>query len=243
MRIVLTAVDRDLLDAWKESCASIEGVVVHKGSILEVDCDAIVSPGNSFGFMDGGIDLIYSSHFGKHVQERLQKLIRTRHQGELLVGTAEIIETDDQRIPFLIAAPTMRVPMVLRTGVNPYLAARAALLLIKNGKFPTGSNKGEPVENLVETVAFPGLGTGVGGVSPKVCARQFRAAIEDVVLEKLAFPRSWSDAQNRHQLMYTNSTRDLQYDDEQRLGIALRRAERFRQKLRNQRARIRKRWQ
>ena len=26
--------------------------------------DAIVSPANSFGFMDGGIDYCYSEHFG-----------------------------------------------------------------------------------------------------------------------------------------------------------------------------------
>ena len=26
--------------------------------------DAIVSPANSFGFMDGGIDMVYSKRFG-----------------------------------------------------------------------------------------------------------------------------------------------------------------------------------
>ena len=29
--------------------------------------DAIVSPANSFGFMDGGIDYAYSDHFGWHM--------------------------------------------------------------------------------------------------------------------------------------------------------------------------------
>jgi hypothetical protein len=31
-----------------------------------------------------------------------------------------------------------------------------------------------------------------------------RSAIEDVVLEKSTFPRSWSDAQARHQRLYTD---------------------------------------
>ena len=112
--------------------------------------------------MDGGIDLLYSRHFGWHVQERLQRLIVQRHHGELLVGTAEIVETDDSRIPYPISAPTMRVPMVLHNSVNPYLACRATLLLVKHGVFSAGSRKGEPVAFHVKSIAFHGLGTGVG---------------------------------------------------------------------------------
>jgi len=242
MKIILTAVDRPQLDAWRESCADLKGVTVHKGSILEVDCDAIVSPANSFGFMDGGIDLLYNRHFGSHVQKRLQNLIRTCHNGELLVGTAEIVETGDERIPFVIAAPTMRVPLALSVGVNPYLAARAALILVKNGTFATGSRKGAPVAESVKTLAFPGLGTGVGGVPPEVCARQVRAAIENVVFGNQSFPGSWAEAQERHQLMYAERTRDLQLDNERDIAEALRRADRFTQKLRRQRARLRDRW-
>ncbi len=91
---------------------------VLRGSILDVACDAVVSPANSFGFVDGGIDLLYAQHFGWEVQDRLQELIRTRHR-ELLVGSAKMVETGHARIPFLIAAPTMRVPMILRESVNP----------------------------------------------------------------------------------------------------------------------------
>jgi O-acetyl-ADP-ribose deacetylase (regulator of RNase III) len=115
------------------------------------------------------IDLLYSRHFGWHVQERLQRLIVQRHHGELLVGTAEIVETDDSRIPYLISAPTMRVPMVLHNSVNPYLACRATLLLVKHGVFSAGSRKGEPVAFHVKSIAFHGLGTGVG--SPHIFAR------------------------------------------------------------------------
>ena len=71
----------------------------------------MVSPANSFGFMDGGIDALYLKHFGSQLQGQLQQAIQTRHHGELLVGAAEVIETGSKRIPYLIAAPTMRVPM------------------------------------------------------------------------------------------------------------------------------------
>jgi O-acetyl-ADP-ribose deacetylase (regulator of RNase III) len=210
MKIVLSAVDAPLADAWQRFCGNLECVTIHRGSILDLEVDAVVSPANSFGFMDGGIDGLYSSFFGWHVQDRLQKLIRERHHGELLVGTAEIVETDNARIPYLIAAPTMRVPMILRDSVNPYLAARAALLLIKFGAFAAGTLAGEPVARAVEAVAFPGLGTGVGQVGPNTCARQVAAAIEEVVLGGGGFPVTWADAQARHQLLYTDRVRDLQ---------------------------------
>jgi O-acetyl-ADP-ribose deacetylase (regulator of RNase III) len=210
LNIVLAAVEADLADAWERHCGDLPDVAVYRGSILDLSVDAVVSPANSFGFMDGGIDHRYSHHFGWHVQDRLQELIRTRHHGELLVGAAEIVETGSPRIPFVIAAPTMRVPMILRDSINPYLACRAALLLIRHGAVPAGALAGERVEAVVQSVAFPGLGTGVGKVDPDACARQMRAAIEEVLLRRGQFPRTWAEAQQRHQRLYTDRVRDLQ---------------------------------
>ena len=68
----------------------------------------------------------------------LDALIFKHHHGELLVGTAEIVESGDKGIPFLIAAPTMRVPMIQGETVNAYLAARAVFLLIKHARFRAG---------------------------------------------------------------------------------------------------------
>jgi O-acetyl-ADP-ribose deacetylase (regulator of RNase III) len=211
MKIILAALEHDPLgDAWQRHCGDLPDVAVHRGSILDLGVDAVVSPANSFGFMDGGIDHRYSHHFGWEVQRQLQEQIRLRHHGELLVGAAEIVETGNMRIPFMIAAPTMRVPMILGETINPYLAARATLLLIKHGKFEVGSLVGESVAAAVTSVAFPGLGTGIGRVDVNVCAKQVRAAIEEVVLGKHAFPHSWQHAQERHQLLYTDRVRDLQ---------------------------------
>lgn len=212
LNIVLAAVEKELADAFARTCNDLDGVSIHRGSILDVHCDAVVSPANSFGFMDGGIDLLYSRHFGWHVQDRLQELIQREHHGELLIGHAEAVWTRNARIPFVIAAPTMRVPMILRDTVNPYLAARATLLLIKYGTFRDGPFQGQAISTVVQTVALPGLGTGVGQVGPHTCARQIRAAIEEVVLDRSSFPGSWADAQSRHQRLYTDRIRDLQRD-------------------------------
>ena len=213
MKIILTAVEADLASAWRRFCGDVASddvqIEVHHGSIFDVQCDAVVSPANSFGFMDGGIDMLYSRRFGWQVQDRLQDLIRQYHGGELLVGAAEIVETD-AHIPFPIAAPTMRVPMILRDSVNPYLAARAVLLLIRNGTFREGAWAGQRIGEVVHSVAFPGLGTGVGQVGPAVCAHQVRAAIDDVLLQTREFPTTWAQAQARHQQLYTDYVRDLQ---------------------------------
>ena len=56
MKIFLAALDDALADAWERHCGDLPGVTVHRGSILDLDVDAVVSPANSFGFMDGGIE-------------------------------------------------------------------------------------------------------------------------------------------------------------------------------------------
>ncbi len=179
-QVTLVAQERGLADAWGRSCGDLPGVTVHHGSILDVGCDAMVSPANSFGLMRGGIDAVYMTRFGEGLERRLQDQIRVRHHGELLVGMAEIVATKDPSVPWLIAAPTMRLPTCLGETVNPYLAARAVLLLVTRGRMPFGDHAGEPVCGHVRHLALPGLGTGVGGVSPEACARQVRAAFDHV---------------------------------------------------------------
>lgn len=211
MKIILSAREPGLLDAWKRFCGDLDCVVVQDGSILDAPCDAVVSPANSFGFMDGGIDALYSNHFGWHVQDRLRSLILEHHHGELLIGAAEIVETDHAGIPYLIAAPTMRVPMILGPEtVNAYLAARAVLLLVRRGAFKAGSDVGKNIRDHVQTIAFPGLGTGVGRVPFATCARQVRTAIEEFLSDQFSLPRSWAEASDRQQLLYTDRPRPLQ---------------------------------
>lgn len=196
--IVLTALDGPLATAWQRWCGDLRGVEVHHGSIFDVACDAVVSPANSFGFMDGGIDRLYTEYFGSAVQERVQACIRGCHDGELLVGRADVVPTGHARIPYLIAAPTMRVPAPLGRCVHPYLAARAVFLLVLRGRFSCGELAGQPVADRVRRVAFPGLGTGAGRVSPTACAKQVRAAIEEFVLGRFEFPDSALQVRKRH---------------------------------------------
>jgi O-acetyl-ADP-ribose deacetylase (regulator of RNase III) len=211
MKLILTAVDASLAEAWTNVCGDLDFVTVHHGSILDVDCDAVVSPANSYGFMDGGIDGLYLWHFGNDLQMRVRRQIFDHHHGEIVVGQADVVATENVRIPYLIFAPTMRVPMHLHETVNPYLAARAIFLLVMHGSFRSGKYTGQKISEQIETIAFPGLGTGVGKVNVNTCAHQVRSAIDDIILERYRMPRSWAEASERHQLLYTKNPTRLQY--------------------------------
>lgn len=195
---MLVATDADLAAAWRRHLGDLPRVTVHEGSIFDLECDAAVSPANSFGFMRGGIDGAYSRAFGAQIERRVRQQISEHHDGELVVGGADIVETGNSSIPYLVVAPTMRVPMRLVDTVHPYLAARAVFRLVLRGHFTGGPQHGHPVSARVHTVAMPGLGTGVGGVPPHTCAAQVRAAYDSVVLERYEPPESLEQAAARH---------------------------------------------
>lgn len=206
-RIVLTSPDPAQLAAWETHCGALGDVEIRKGSVFDQPCDALVSPANSFGFMDGGIDAQYTHRFGARVQDAVRMAILQRHHGELLVGQAVIVETGAPDFPYLAAAPTMRVPMVLPAGsINAYLATRAVLLAIREGQSPDG----RPAHEAIKTVCFPGMGTGVGRMPPGVCARQMAAAIQSARAPRHRLPGSWAEASENHQLLYTDKPQRLQ---------------------------------
>ncbi len=168
LSLQLCARDQELEHSWRTAFSGCEGVTVVAGDILSLEADALVSPANSFGFMDGGLDLIYSQHFGWELEGRVRARILEAFHGELPVGRALVVPTEHPRVPWLISAPTMRVPMRIEHTPNAYLAFRAVLIeaLAHPG---------------IHRVLCPGLGTGVGRMPPDRCARQMRAA-HDAIL-------------------------------------------------------------
>lgn len=199
MKIQLIDRNQGMCDQWKLQFKDCDDVIIHCGDFFSLPTDCVVSPANSFGYMDGGLDMAISKKLGWQVQEKLQKQIKEKHLGEILVGQAELIETDFEEIPFCISAPTMRVPLILINTVNIYLASKAIFNLLKN-------------ENRIGTVTISGLGTGVGRLPYDICANQMRQAYEEIWLDNYNFPQSWYDAQTRHQLLYSKDHRDLQKD-------------------------------
>ena len=169
-KLILVDNKMELADEWSKQFSDLiesDTVEVHgQVDIMTFEGDAVVSPANSFGFMDGGIDLIYSLNMGWEVMYMLQAKIRGEFDGELLVGQHTVVPTGYGRYPNLLVVPTMREPKRLVDTDNVYLASKALFLAMR--KHPE-----------LKTVVCPGLGTGTGGVSPAECARVMRMAYDN----------------------------------------------------------------
>lgn len=168
-RIFLVDRSLPLVEAWKKAFAAFSEVEVLAGDYFQQPADAIVSPANSFGIMDGGLDLALRDQLGHIVQARVQSVIVEKYHGELPVGSAEIVETNDARWKHLVAAPTMRIPESVASTINAYLAFRAILVVIENFNKPLG-------RRAIDSLVCCGLGTGVGGMNPARCATQMQIA-------------------------------------------------------------------
>lgn len=166
---------------WQHAFHGIPGVEIRVEDILASRADAILSPANSFGFMDGGIDLAYREFFGLSIETRLQQRIAQEHDGELPVGQAVVLDTGHGTIPYLVSAPTMRVPGDIRSTVNAYLAFRGALLAIRQ------HNTSSSADSQISSLLAPALCTGVGMMSDERAARQMAAAYRAVILGEQPF--------------------------------------------------------
>ncbi|MGU7780442.1 macro domain-containing protein [Burkholderia sp. PU8-34] len=171
MKLTLCAVIEPLYQSFAEAFAGVSDVTVLRTDILTQSADAIVSPANSFGWMDGGIDLLYRRRFGLSTERRLIQCIADRPGCELPVGEAVAIETGDRAIPIMIAAPTMRVPALIGDTDNAYRAFRAALRIARM--------RG------MQSLLAPGMGTGVGRMYPVQAAAQMLRAYREIVVEDL----------------------------------------------------------
>jgi len=191
MKIYLRDLNEKLVRQWEKHFCDIDNVHISHGPIFDdgphMKSEAIVSPANSFGFMDGGIDGVYTRFFGQDMVDSLQSHLKLYYNGELPVGlaTAIMIPKSQTNIKWLICAPTMRVPSIVRYSVNAYLAFKAALVEATL----CGSN----------SILCPGLGTAVGQMQPYYCALQMRKAYDDF-LNPPKF-NSLGEASKHHLLM------------------------------------------
>jgi len=173
LKFKLVAFNIDLFYAWKKYFEKIPNVEIIDGDILKEQGDAIVSPANSFGYMDGGLDLIYSKHFGWDLESKVRNVLDKSYFGELPVGNAIVVKTGIKDTPFLISAPTMRVPSNISETVNAYLAFKAIIqACLKHN---------EKNEQQISTVLCPGLGTGEGKLPAEKCAKQMYMAYQTVL--------------------------------------------------------------
>lgn len=163
MKILLIDRQPAMIRAWRQVFADRDDVEVIEDDYFVRPAGAMVSPANSFGIMDGGLDALIRDVLGFAVQQRVQRVIVEKHHGELPVGSAELVATGDDKWPALVVAPTMRIPESVANTLNAYLSFRAALLACQR----VG----------IQSMVCCGLATGIGGMEPIRAAVQMRMAL------------------------------------------------------------------
>lgn len=125
-------------------------ISVIQGSILDAEADVIVNAANSHGIMGGGVAGVIKRAAGQDVEDQ------ARAQAPIPVGEAVLTSGGKTKFKGIIHAPTMPEQGMRIPSQNVALATRAALVLANERGF--------------ESIAIPGMGTGVGGVMSRDAA-------------------------------------------------------------------------
>ena len=140
-------------------------VEVVEGDITEESVDAIVNPANSLMIMGGGVALAIKRKGGEVIEREAMS------KAPVPVGSAISTSAGRLKVKYVIHAPTMERPAMKISIDNVYKATRAALVEAENLK--------------LKSIAIPGMGTGVGGISYRDSMKAMFKAIKDLNSEGL----------------------------------------------------------
>src|SRR5207249_11152298 len=79
VQVTLVDINPRMVQAWRATFEENPEVEIVQGSMLEQTVDAWVSPTNSRGSMDGGLDAIIKNHLGAKIESQVQKEIGRQH--------------------------------------------------------------------------------------------------------------------------------------------------------------------
>src|SRR3989344_405007 len=131
---------------------------IRKGSITTLNVEAIVNPANSYGYMGGGVAWVIKNVGGAIIEEEAIA------QARFHIGTAVLTSGGGLIARHVIHSPTMEETAEKTNVLNIQQAVQAALELADQNQFTK--------------IAFPGMGTGVGGVGKKEAAQTMVKAIK-----------------------------------------------------------------
>jgi len=163
-------------------------IVVLTGDITKQKVDAIVNPANSLMIMGGGVAGAIKKVGGKEIEDEA-----TKH-APVAVGKAIATGAGQLEARYVIHAPTMKMPAMSIDRGNVQLAVRGALECAK--QFSIG------------TIAFPGMGTGVGGLSLEEAARTMVSEIRKHIDEGTSIK----------QIVLVGFTKDLTHEFEKAIS-------------------------
>ncbi|CEP60925.1 putative ADP-ribose 1''-phosphate phosphatase LALA0_S02e02806g [Lachancea lanzarotensis] len=198
-RFVLLDKNLELVDCWKRSLGDLECVNICTNGLDRVDFSAmgvdvgigtkkaaVVSPGNSFGWLGGGFDLALRQFFGGPSFESFFRHQLARNgggggAGYKPVGTATTVELGPEwrrnGITRIIHVPTVVAPS--HKIYDPLRPMETGYGLVFNVLYNALVHTPEDTHVLV----VPGLGTGYAGVPVEVCSKSMALAIRLFLLD------------------------------------------------------------
>lgn len=163
IKVVLCDINPKMISAWRETFEENPEVEIVHGSMTDQLTSAVVSPTNSKGSMDGGLDAVLKGYFGSGVEQRVKADIKKHYHGVMPVGFATCVETGKQLPRYLISTPTMVGSSEdISDSMNVALACAAAFQAVHQ------QHAREP--NSIRAVALPGLGAATGRTPVEICA-------------------------------------------------------------------------
>jgi O-acetyl-ADP-ribose deacetylase (regulator of RNase III) len=180
MKIYLLDINPHMTKAWEPYFKDIDDVEIvntdfNNFMYEHANIEAIVSPANAFGLMDGGYDGAITYYFGRELMKDVQEKIITEWYGEQPVGTSISIPIKNRIISdgnngsknvLLIHTPTMRTPEKIIDYKIIYQCMRTTLI--------------EAIKQNVNSIVIPAFGGCSGGVDFPTIAKMMYLAYTQI---------------------------------------------------------------
>jgi O-acetyl-ADP-ribose deacetylase (regulator of RNase III) len=192
--------DTEMCDAFRVRFDGLPRVTVIQSRFEDLPPhDCFVTAANSFGIMNAGIDAAVVRFHGEDLMRRIQFRIMDEYLGEQPIGTSFIEPTGNVLYPFVAHSPTMRVPGSIAGTDKVYAATWASLIAVYRHKALN--------DTAIESVAFPAMGAGFGGVPYTEVARQMAAAYRHYL--NPPHRMDWDMVANRQRSICYDGTRQV----------------------------------
>lgn len=169
MKIFLVDHNKDICAAWGKYFGKCSNVEIHcsdfEGFMLGHIVDCVVSPGNSYGRMAGGLDKAIVDYFGPELETNVMEYIAHRFAGPAPVGEASAIAIPNNGIT-LIQCPTMLSPSPIK---DPTIIKKCTVNTLKLA-----------AQRNLRLIVMPGFGGSTGQVAPDVLAQQMYLGYKQV---------------------------------------------------------------
>ena len=165
MKVLIADHNKSTVTSLEECDPSFD---IELGNPLAFDIDAVVSPANTKGIMNGGYDAVLRRFFGVTIEYLVQQYLE---KFNIDVGQAIAVKTGHPKVHWLIVTPTVSVTGEGLSG-HESVSYASAYNAVKVAH-----------EKNVKYLGMTGLGSGVGGLDRRISAKQQSQGIQDALIE------------------------------------------------------------